>query len=149
MTMLCSKLSSYGIKQTIVQPDCNPNNMLVTSDSQKITIIDLGEIAITHPFFSLLNYMFVLKKRHGLIEEDDRYHQIKDACLKSFLNTVPYKQLEEAWGIAQKLWFVYDVLAQFRFIHACGKEKIMSFQPGKLSHTLRDFMVRAAAVEIR
>lgn len=146
---LCSKLSGYGIKQTIVQPDCNPNNMLVTADSQKITIIDFGEISITHPFFSLINCMFVLKKRHGLLEEDERYKQIKDACLKNFLNTVSKKQLEEAWRTAQTLWFVYDVLAQFRFIHACGKESIMSFQPGKLSNTLRDFIVGTAAFDLQ
>lgn len=144
---LCSKLADYPIKQTIVQPDCNPNNMLVTEDSQRITIIDFGEISITHPFFSLINCMFVLKKRHGLLEENERYQQIKDACLNNFLNSASKKQLEEAWGTAQNLWFVYDVMAQFRFIHACGKEKIMSFQPGKLSHTLRDFMVRCNAID--
>ena len=144
---LCSKLSSYGIKRTIVQPDCNPNNMLVTADSQKITIIDLGEVSITHPFFSLLNCMFVLKKRHGLLEEEQRYQQIKEACLKNFLNTASTKQLEKAWETAQTLWFVYDVLAQCRFIQACGKEKIMAFQPGKLCHTLREFIIKCTLID--
>lgn len=142
---LCSKLSGFDIKQTIVQPDCNPNNMLVTSDFQKITIIDFGEISISHPFFSLLNCMFVLNNRHGLLEEDECYQLIKDACLSNYLNTVSKEQLEEAWEIAQNLWFVYDAMAQLRFIHACGKEEIMSFQPGRLRNTLTDFIARSKA----
>ncbi|MFU7598170.1 phosphotransferase [Legionella pneumophila] len=48
---LCEKLSDYSIKQTIVQPDFNDNNTLIDDISQDITIIDLGEIAISHPFF--------------------------------------------------------------------------------------------------
>lgn len=48
---LCKKLSGYSIKQTIVQPDFNDNNTLIDDVSQDITIIDLGEIVISHPFF--------------------------------------------------------------------------------------------------
>jgi hypothetical protein len=50
LTNLCNELSAYSIKQSIVQPDFNDNNTLI-DDSQNITIIDLGEIVISHPFF--------------------------------------------------------------------------------------------------
>lgn len=49
---LCKNLSQYAIKQTIVQPDFNDNNTLVDEISQDITIIDLGEIVISHQFCS-------------------------------------------------------------------------------------------------
>ncbi len=52
-SILCKKLSDYSIKQTIVQPDFNDNNTLIDNVSN-ITTIDLGEIVISHPFFSLL-----------------------------------------------------------------------------------------------
>ena len=62
---LCKKLSDYSIKQTIVQPDFNDNNTLIDDISQDITIIDLGEIVISHPFFSLLNCLQQIKKHHA------------------------------------------------------------------------------------
>src|SRR3990167_11238777 len=46
VSSLCKKLSNYAIKQSIVQPDFNDNNTLIADDLQKITMIDLGEIAI-------------------------------------------------------------------------------------------------------
>jgi hypothetical protein len=48
---LCEKLSDYGIKETLVQPDFNDNNTIIDEKMQTMTIIDLGEIAISHPFF--------------------------------------------------------------------------------------------------
>ena len=48
VSYLCQQLSSYGIKPTLVQPDFNDNNILIADPSQAITIIDLGEIAISH-----------------------------------------------------------------------------------------------------
>lgn len=53
ITDLCNVLSAYSIPQSIVQPDFNDNNTLIDS-SQNITIIDLGEIVISHPFFHYL-----------------------------------------------------------------------------------------------
>jgi len=63
---LCKKLSDYSIKPSIVQPDFNDNNILIDDILKNITIIDLGEIAISHPFFSLLNCLRQIKKHHGL-----------------------------------------------------------------------------------
>jgi len=145
---LCNKLSDYSIKQTIVQPDFNDNNNLISEDLQKITIIDLGEISVSHPFFSLLNCMWVIKKHHGLTDKDDRYQQIMDACLKNFKNKESKKQLKKAWEIAKILWFVYEVMGQYRLIRACGKERIISFQHGKLSNTLREFMARCDTTDM-
>lgn len=51
MGYLCEKLSGYSIKSSIVQPDFNDNNTVIDDKSQAITMIDLGEISISHPFF--------------------------------------------------------------------------------------------------
>ena len=81
---LCKKLSGFIIKQSIVQPDFNDNNTLVDDVTQAITIIDLGELVISHPFFSLINCLHVIKKHHALTDKDDVYLKIKDACLKNY-----------------------------------------------------------------
>lgn len=140
---LCKKLSGYAIKPTLVQPDFNDNNTLIDDASQKITIIDLGEIAISHPFFSLLNCLYVIKKHHALTDEDVRYLRIKDACLKNYMNFESRKRLLEALEIALLLFPIYGVFAGYRMIFACGKSKFTGpFQrharPGLL---LREFII--------
>ncbi len=120
---LCKKLSNYSIKPTLVQPDFNDNNTLFDDISQKITIIDLGEIVISHPFFSLLNCVHVIKKHHGLTEQDDRYFRIRDACLQNFMKTESKNRLLEALEIARLLSPIYGVFAGYRMIRACCQSK--------------------------
>jgi RimJ/RimL family protein N-acetyltransferase len=144
---LCQKLSAYSIKQTMVQPDFNDNNTLIDDKSQTITIIDLGEIAISHPFFSLLNCLHVIKKHYALTNKDDTYLRIKDACLKNYMKFDSEKNVLNAFEIAYVLWFVYGLLAHDRLIRACGKEKLMSFQHGKLSEMLKEFIAVCAATD--
>lgn len=138
---LCIKLSDYSVKQTIVQPDFNDNNTLINDMSKDITIIDLGEIVISHPFFSLLNCLEQIKKHHALTEEDDIYLKIKDACFKNYMNFFGSKEhLSAAVATAQLLHIVYGIAYQYRFMIACGKERLMSFQHWKLSTLLREFI---------
>ncbi len=138
---LCKKMSDYSIKQTIVQPDFNDNNTLIDDKSQAITIIDLGEIVISHPFFSLLNCLEQIKKHHGLTDNDDTYLRIKDACFKNYMNFFDSKEhLSDALKIAQLLHMVYGISYQYRFMMACGKERLMSFQHWKLSNLLKEFI---------
>ncbi|WP_133128622.1 aminoglycoside phosphotransferase family protein [Legionella nagasakiensis] len=137
---LCEKLSSYSIKQTIVQPDCNDNNILIDDTSKTITIIDLGELVISHPFFSLLNFLHIIKKHHALKEEDKTYVEIKSAGLKPYMMFESEENISGAFLIAQELWFVYGILAHYRLMLACGKKRIMSWQHGKLSSLFRGFM---------
>lgn len=140
ITYLCQKLSGYAIKQTIVQPDFNDNNTLIDDKSQAITIIDLGEISISHPFFSLLNCLQQVRKHYALIENDDVYLKIKGACLKNYMNFESEKNVLEAFDTAQILWPVYGLLAHYRLMQACGQERLISFQRGKLSGALKEFI---------
>lgn len=138
---LCKKLSDYAIKQTIVQCDFHDNNILVEDISQNITIIDLGEIVISHPFFSLIGCLRQVKFHHGLADTDDEYLSLMDACLKNFMTFGPKKYLLDAFEIAHKLWFIYEAFAHYRLMKACDEAEFRSFQkPGKLSGRLKEFI---------
>ncbi len=137
---LCKKLSDYAIKQTIVQPDFHDNNILIDDKLQNIIFIDLGEIVISHPFFSLINFLYQIKKHHGMTEEDDAYKRLMDTCLKNYMTIESKKNLLDAFSMARILWFIYDVLSQYRLMLACGQERVMSVQHGKLSKSLKEFM---------
>ena len=56
------------------------------------------------------------------------------------MNIESKKHLLDAFATAKILWFVYAVLANDRLMNACGKEKLMSFQPGNLSGSLKELM---------
>lgn len=62
----CESLSQYQIPDTLVQPDFNTNNILFNPNTKKITCIDLGEIAIAHPFFSLHNFLLQATIHEGI-----------------------------------------------------------------------------------
>ncbi len=142
VSLLCQKVSDYSIKQTLVQPDFNDNNTLIADRSQAITLIDLGEIVISHPFFSLLNGLHQIKKHHGITEESTMYQKILDACLNNYTPFESRENLLKVWVLIRPLWFVYGALAGFRLMAACGKSKILSFQQGKLADTLRALLIK-------
>ncbi len=123
---LCKKLADFSIKQTLVQPDFHDNNILI---KDKITLIDLGEIVISHPYFSLINCLDQIKKHHGISDKDYSY-------LKNYMQLEP-----NALAIAQKLLPLYGALALYRLMQACDKEKFKSFQmQWRLRESLQNLM---------
>ena len=149
VSSLCKKLSNYAIKQSIVQPDFNDNNTLIANNSHNITMIDLGEITISHPFFSLLNFLQQAKKHHGLTDKDDTYLQLMNACFKNYMDFESKENLLDALEIAKIIWFIYGALASERLMLACDKSKFTSsFQRhGKPGAPLKEFMTACNAID--
>lgn len=138
---LCKELSDYAIPETIVQCDFHDNNLLVDTLSQNITIIDLGETVISHPFFSWVGCLQQIKFHYALTEKDDAYLQLKNACFKNHTAPQSKNHLSDAFAIAQRLWFIYESLAQHRLMIACDKARFTSFQRhGKLRDRLKEFI---------
>ncbi|MCC5016045.1 MULTISPECIES: phosphotransferase [unclassified Legionella] len=145
---LCKKLSNYSLKQTLVQCDFHDNNILISDLSQTITFIDLGEIVISHPFFSLVGCLRQAMFHHALTKEDDIYLRLLDACLKNYLAFESKSHLFDAFDIAQLLWFIYEALAQYRLRIACDEARFLSFQrQGKLSGRLKELMAACRAID--
>lgn len=142
VSSLCKKLSSYSIPQTIVQPDFNDNNLLIDKESHRITLIDLGEITISHPFFSLLNGLKQIKKHHALSEQDGAYLQIKEACFKHFTQFESQERLLEALDIARLLYLIYGAFGHYRLMMACERFKFKApFQgQGRPGISLQEFI---------
>jgi RimJ/RimL family protein N-acetyltransferase len=137
---LCDRLSQYPVQQTLVQSDFHDNNILVGPQSKKITFIDLGEIVISHPFFSLLGCLWQARKHHSLAVDSEAYQKLEEACFKRYKYLEKAEILPDAIEAARLLWPIHDALAQYRLITACDKDAITGFQPGKISHTLKEFI---------
>jgi hypothetical protein len=146
---LCQKLSAYAIKPSIVQPDFNDNNTLIADISRDITIIDLGEIVISHPFFSLINCLQQAKKHHALTDKNNKYLQLMDACLKNYMIFESKKYLLDAFAIARILFFIYGALGNYRLMIACDNARFTSsFQRhGRPSIPLKEFMTACIAID--
>ena len=141
VSRLCEKLSGYPVKQTIVQPVFNDNNILIDNMRKKIIIIDLGEIVISHPFFSLLNFLQQIKKHHRLTDEDDLYLKIEDVCFKNYkVYFDTKKDFQDMLVTAELVSSIYVLVYQVRFMSACGKENLMAYQHWKLGDLLRGFI---------
>jgi hypothetical protein len=138
---LCKKLAYYSIKETIVQCDFHDNNILISNRGQDITFIDLGEIVISHPFFSLIGCLEQAKRHHALTDNSEVYRRLLDAGLKIYMTFESKNHLLEAFATVSKLWFVYEALAQYRLRLACDERRFLSFQRrGKLSSRLKEFI---------
>ena len=145
---LCQKLSDHAIQQTIVQCDFHDNNILIDDNLQKITLIDLGEIVISHPFFSLIGCLRQAKVHHALTDKEGAYQLLMDACLKNYMIFESKKNLLDAFAMADLLWFIYGALAQYRLRLACDETRFLSFQRhGKLSGQLREFIAACIAYD--
>lgn len=137
----CKKLAAYSIKETIVQCDFHDNNILINGKDQDITFIDLGEIVISHPFFSLIGCLEQAKRHHVLSDSSEMYRCLLDAGLDTYMTFESKNHLLEAFAIAYKLWFIFEALAQNRLRLACDERKFLSFQRhGKLGSRLKEFI---------
>jgi hypothetical protein len=106
-----------------------------------LSLINLGEIVISHPFFSLLACLQQTKKHHGITDKDDIYLRLVDACFKNYMIFESRENLIDAFATAHILLFVYGILATNRLMLACDGVRLMSFHGhGKLSGELRKFM---------
>ena len=82
-----------------------------------------------------------MHKHYNLTEQDGRLLQIKNSLFKNYRLAYGETVVDEAYQIAQILWYISDALGQYRLIEACGRDAILSFQSGKLSETLRRLIV--------
>lgn len=47
----CERLADYNVPDTFAHADLHDENILVNPQTHQTTLIDLGEVVITHPFF--------------------------------------------------------------------------------------------------
>lgn len=114
LVSLCEQLSQYPISDTFSHNDFHDNNLLIDPKTQKITLVDLGEIAVTHPFFSLLNILNQVKEKHALPEEVYQHLQLQ--ALQPWLDFAPPDQLLAAMSLIQQCWPVHRALTEYRLL---------------------------------
>jgi hypothetical protein len=113
---LCQELSSYGIPECLNHSDFHDNNMLYSNATQKISIIDLGETAINHPFFSLAACLKIPCNRYNVALSSIDYKKLHETCFNGWLDD--RKSMIRVVEIINILLPVYLLFAQKRFLDA-------------------------------
>jgi hypothetical protein len=138
---LCKQLSHYKIPETLDQCDFHDNNILIDPDTHKITLVDLGELVITHPFFSAINCLDQAVFHHALKENDLIYNQLEKACFENWRKYEGGNNLHKAFDLAKTLWPIYKSLSQHRLMQTVNPEHFKSLnKKGRLVKWLNDFM---------
>lgn len=136
-------LFQYGICETVVQPDFNTNNILINTDTHQFTMIDLGELAISHPFFSLHNFLYTATIHHEVKEQDLIWHQMLEACIENWLDLWPKTKLLECYTLSRIVWPIYSACVNYHFMHCVDLHALNSWyanKPNRLAGIFRQYI---------
>lgn len=113
---ICEKLSRYKITDTFSHADFHDKNIVIDPHTKQTTMIDLGEVAIAHPFFSYLNCLHMAKENFAI--SDSQYHEIKIACFKPWLEWETQEHLFEILALINECWSIHAALGELRVINS-------------------------------
>ena len=82
--LICEKLSCYNVSDTFDHADFHDKNILINPKTHQTTLIDLGEVVITHPFFSFVNCLH--RATEHLKLPQTQYRQLQEACFKNWIS---------------------------------------------------------------
>jgi aminoglycoside/choline kinase family phosphotransferase len=135
---LCNQLAQYTIPDTFGHADFHDKNILIHPQSYQTTMIDLGEVVITHPFFSFVNCFHRTTECFNLTTEHSK--QLQKACFKNWLSMESSTHLFDIISIINQCWPIHAVLADCRLIKSI---ETSCFKPGRLTEKLRIWMNKA------
>lgn len=133
---ICEQLSHYKIKETFGHADFHDKNILCDLNTHATTLIDLGEVVITHPLFSFLNCLHRAKENFSLSEQE--YKQLIDTCLEPWLLLESQENLLEILSTIQQCWSIHSVLGEFRLMKSVDEWAFHELhRQGRLARNLR------------
>lgn len=113
---LCDRLAGFRIPECLNHSDFHDNNILYDKTAKTTAIIDLGETAINHPFFSMAALINDAKGRYKMTPDSSNFLELKQACYSGWLESED--DLQAAIQIVEQLLPVYLLFAHMRFSNA-------------------------------
>ena len=136
LQILCGQLASFKVPDTFGHADFHDKNILVNPRTHQTTLIDLGEVVITHPFFSFVNCLY--RATEFLKLSTNQYRQLQEECFKSWLSIESSARLFEIIAIIQQCWAIHAVLGEYRLIKSIDPIESMKLgRQGRFAGKLR------------
>lgn len=120
LSSLCERLAAYNIKDTFGHADFHDKNILINPDTRQTTIIDLGEVVITYPFFSFHNCLHMAKVNFSLTE--DQHQQLQRACLEPWFECESQGNLSDILAIINQCWSIHAALGEYRLMKSVDEK---------------------------
>lgn len=139
---ICDQLLGFKITDSFSHADFHPKNILINTQTHKATIIDLGEVVISHPFFSLNNCLHMT--RENFSPSETQYNRLVDACLEPWLSIESRDNLHTILSLVAKCWMIPAVLGEVRLMDSVNKDDVKKLQrEGRLSRKFRAWLEAA------
>ena len=139
LQFLLEQLSRYTIAETFGHSDFHDKNILIDVKTHEITLIDLGEITITHPFFSFNNCLHRAKENFAL--SDSQYRELQLACLKPWNALETTEHLLEIIAIIQTCWSIHGVLTEYQLMQSVDEVSFSALhRQGRLAKNLKHWI---------
>jgi hypothetical protein len=133
---ICEQLAQYQIPDTFGHADFHDKNILINPQTHQTILIDLGEVVITHPFFSFVNCLH--RTTEYLKLPSSQYRQLQEACFRNWLYLESSAHLFEIIAIIQQCWLIHAVLGEYRLIKSIDPIASMQLcRQGRFSGKLR------------
>lgn len=121
-TELCEELASYKIPACLNHSDFHDNNILYNKKDHHTTIIDFGETAITHPFFSMAAGLQSTVDHYNISVDSDSYQELQRVCFSGWLDADSDAELQDVLQLVNKLLPIYLVLTDMRLMNDVGAD---------------------------
>ena len=142
---LCAELSYYPGSQGIVQLDFNDNNTVIDG-YKNITMIDVGEVVVSYPLLSLVNFLLQMEKHHGIGCEAPLYQSLVSAYRQHYpCFSAPAIPFQRMLDLAKQLHLVVSVLYQDRFIKVCGAAQLRLYGVDGLGVLVQQWLAASGA----
>ncbi|HAT9060356.1 TPA: phosphotransferase [Legionella pneumophila subsp. pneumophila] len=146
LQILCDQLTSFKVPDTFGHADFHDKNILVNPSTHQTTLIDLGEVVITHPFFSFVNCLH--RATEHLKLSGTQYKQLQEACFKDWLSIESSVHLFQIIAIINQCWAIHAVLGEYRLIKSITSTAAESLcRQGRFSSKLKIWKEQAAAIK--
>jgi len=111
-------LAAFGLPQCLTHADLHDNNMVVDSRTGAISLVDLGETAVSHPFLSLGFCLGRTSYRYGLSADSEERKVLQEAGFGGW--PLPAEDLRHAVALGESLAHVYVLLGHLRLMAVAG-----------------------------
>ena len=142
MADLAAELQSYRLGEGLNHTDFHDNNVIWHQKLDRLTLIDWGESAINHPFFSLMSTFKRFVHRHQIGSGSIEYQRLYGACFYGWLDDEV--QLGKALTLTRRLLPMYTVLAHQRLLDATAHAEMVKIE--RMRSRVKDALIELLAL---
>lgn len=119
---LADALSRSLVGETLVNVDFNENNLILNKQTQTVSVIDLGESVVAHPFFSVAAHINNMARRYKLHIHSDTLKSIQQKWLAHWSDEDTPQNLKRTMLLVQKLLPIYLSMGIYRLQEATHQQ---------------------------